>query len=105
MICGSRRDQEEGGGARPTIEPRRDQELGSERWTTFCFSCSSTVALRTLSLRLCSAQLLKQQVVKYANCFALAGSPPDKVRQVGSHSYRVVPGLIGFTFFGLNSHP
>ena len=29
---------------------RREVELGSESWTTFCFSCSSTVVLRTLSL-------------------------------------------------------
>ena len=29
LICGSRRDQEEGGGAGPSREPRRDQEEGS----------------------------------------------------------------------------
>ena len=28
----------------------REMELGSERWTTFCFSCSSAAVLRTLSL-------------------------------------------------------
>ena len=28
IICGSRRDQEEGGGAGPSREPRRDQEQG-----------------------------------------------------------------------------
>ena len=28
IICGSRRDQEEGGGAEPSTEPRRDQEEG-----------------------------------------------------------------------------
>ena len=39
IICGSRRDQEEGGGAGPSREPRRDQEQGGgagrESWTSF----------------------------------------------------------------------
>ena len=35
----------------------REVELGSESWTTFCFNCSSAVALRTLSLWLFSATL------------------------------------------------
>ena len=30
----------------------REVEMGSESWTAFCFSCSSTVVLRTSSLRL-----------------------------------------------------
>ena len=34
----------------------------------------STVAFRTLSLRLCSTQLLKQQSAECPSCFALAGS-------------------------------
>ena len=62
IICRSRRDQEEGGGAGPGLSrragqsfagpgeiKRREVELGSESWTTLCFSCFSTVALRTLS--------------------------------------------------------
>ena len=51
-------------------------ELGSESWTTLCFSCTSTVASRTLSLWLCSAQLLKEQLAKCTSCFPLAGSSP-----------------------------
>ena len=35
-----------------------------------------TVAFRTLSLWLCSAQLLKQQLAEYTSCLALARSPP-----------------------------
>ena len=50
----SRRDQEEGGELDPQQSPgeikSREVELGSESWTTLCFSCSSTVVLRTLSL-------------------------------------------------------
>ena len=53
----------------------RDVELGSESWTTFCFSFSSTAVLRTLSLCHCSAQQLKQQLAEYTSCFALARSP------------------------------
>ena len=37
-------------------------------------SCSSTVASRTLSLWLRSAQLLKQQLAEHTSCLALAGS-------------------------------
>ena len=40
----------------------REVELGSESWTTLCFSCCSTAVLRTLSLWLCSTQQLKQQL-------------------------------------------
>ena len=36
----------------------------------------STATFQTLSLCLCSAQLLKQQLTKYTSCFALVGSPP-----------------------------
>ena len=55
IICGSKRDQEERGLALdPQESPgkikNREMELGSESWTTFCFSFSSTIALRTLSL-------------------------------------------------------
>ena len=46
------------------------------KWFVLLQRCSSTVAIRTLPLWLCSAQLMKQQLVKYASCFALAGSPP-----------------------------
>ena len=62
IICWSRRDQEEGGGAGTGLSrragqsfagpgeiKRREVELGSESWTTLSFSCFSTVALRTLS--------------------------------------------------------
>ena len=45
-LCGSRRDQEEGGGAGSSREPGGDQEHrgGAGSWTTrpFFFSCSST---------------------------------------------------------------
>ena len=41
-------------------------------WTVFLPQVP-TAALRTLSLRLCSAQLLKEQVAEYTSCFALAG--------------------------------
>ena len=34
------------------------------------------LVFRALSLWLCSAQLLKEQVEEYTSCFALAGSPP-----------------------------
>ena len=63
-------------------EPRRDLkravELGSsdERGGA---GLSRRVVFRTLSLRLCSAQLCKEQAEEYASCFALAGSPPDSV--------------------------
>ena len=54
FICGSRRDQEEGGGAGPSREPRRDQEQGGgaglRKLDFFCFSCFSTAVLQTLSL-------------------------------------------------------
>ena len=40
----------------------REVELGSESWTSFCFGCYSTAVLRTLSLCLCSAQQLKEQL-------------------------------------------
>ena len=50
----SRKDQEEGGGAGPSRDPRRDQEQGGgaagfRKMDLFCFSCSSTAVLRTLS--------------------------------------------------------
>ena len=44
-------------------------------WIVLLKSCSPTVPSRTLSLWLCSEQLLKQQLAEYASCFALAGSP------------------------------
>ena len=66
QFCGSRRDQEEGGGAGPSREPRRDQEEGGgaglRKLDFFCFGCFSTAVLRTVSLWLCSAQQLKQQL-------------------------------------------
>ena len=40
----------------------RKVELGCESWTFFASSCSSTAVQRTLSLRLCPARLLKQQL-------------------------------------------
>ena len=53
-ISESRRDQEEGGGAGPPREPRADQEQGDgfglRKLDFFCFSCSSTAVLQTLSL-------------------------------------------------------
>ena len=49
-----------------TREPRRDQERGGgaglRKLDFFCFSCSSTAVLQTLSLWLCSAQQLKLQL-------------------------------------------
>ena len=79
FICGSRRDQEEGGGAGPSREPRKDQEQGGgagpESWTAFYFSCSSTAVLRASSLCFYSEQQLKQQLAENTSCFALAMSP------------------------------
>ena len=51
----------------PSREPRRDQEQGGGAGLrkldlSFCFSCSSTAVLRTLSLWLCSTQQLKQDL-------------------------------------------
>ena len=40
----------------------REVELGCESWTLFASSCYSTAVQRTLSLRLCPAQQLKQQL-------------------------------------------
>ena len=94
-----RRDQEQGRGAGLSRESpgeikSRDGELDSQEraqararagtwswafitgWFVLLQSCSSTAASRTLSLWLYSAQLLKQQLVEYTSCFALAGSPP-----------------------------
>ena len=57
MVSVARRDQEEGGGAGPSIEPRRDQELGSgtglESWTClllrlFLNSSATDIVLVTL---------------------------------------------------------
>ena len=55
FICGSRGYQEEGGGAGPSREPRRDQEQGGGaglRKLDFLFasSCYSKAVQRTLSL-------------------------------------------------------
>ena len=65
-FCGSRWDQEEGGGVGPSGKPKRDLEQGGGAglWKLdfFCFSCYSTAALRTLSLWLCPARQLKQQL-------------------------------------------
>ena len=56
-ICGSRRDQEGGGGAGPSREPRRDQELGGGAGLgkldnlllqLFLNSCSTDIVLVTL---------------------------------------------------------
>ena len=48
------RDQEEGGGAGPSVSPEeimsREMELGCESWTSFASSCSSTAVQRALSL-------------------------------------------------------
>ena len=89
---------------RPGDIKSREMELGSESWTTLCFSCSSTVALRTLSLWLCSTQLLKQQLAKYSSCLALAGSPPPT--QVawhwrGPHLLNTVIPTVADGLFGL----
>ena len=54
FICGSRRDQEEGGGAGPLREPMIDQDQGGgaglRKLDLSCFTSSSTAVLRTLSL-------------------------------------------------------
>ena len=65
-FCWSRRDQEEGGGAGPSREPGRDEQQGGGAglWKLdfFYFRCYSTAVLRTVSLWVCSAQQLKQQL-------------------------------------------
>ena len=40
----------------------REVELDGESWTSFTSSCSSTAVQRTLSITLCQAQQLKQQL-------------------------------------------
>ena len=51
----------------PQVSPEeikgREVELGSESWTSVASSCYSTAVLWTLSLRLCSTQQLKQQLL------------------------------------------
>ena len=50
----------------PQVSPeeikRREVELGCESWTCFASGCSSTAVQRTLSLWLCPARQLKQQL-------------------------------------------
>ena len=50
----------------PQVSPEeimsREVELGCERWTSFASGCSSTAVQRTLSLCLCPARQLKQQL-------------------------------------------
>ena len=75
----------------------REAELGSEICTVLCFSCYSTAVLRTLSLWLCSAQQLKQQLAEYTSCFALARSPLLNIAVV----LAVVHGLFGLLRVGL----
>ena len=89
------RDQEEGGGAGPSREPRRDQEReveldpqessgeikrGRWSWAQKVGQPFASVVPQQLSYvhRLCdcSAQQLKQQLEKYGGYFALARSPP-----------------------------
>ena len=51
MVSVARRDQEEGGGAGPSREPRNwEVELGLRVGLDFCFGRSPTAVLRTLSL-------------------------------------------------------
>ena len=57
----------------------REVELGSHSWMDGLAAelfPSSCLLFRTLSLRLCSVQPLKQQLAKYTGFFALAGSLP-----------------------------
>ena len=58
--------------------------LGSENLTSFCFSCFSTAVLRTLSLWLCSAQQLKQQLI--ADVLAVVHGLLGLLGQRSSHS-------------------
>ena len=60
----------------PRIDLKKDVELGShsELEFIFCFRFQLLV-FQTLSLGLCSAQLLKEQVAEYTSCFALLRSP------------------------------
>ena len=46
----------------PEVIMSTEVELGCESWTSFASSCSSTAVQRTLSLRLCPARQLKQQL-------------------------------------------
>ena len=50
----------------PQVSPEeimsREVELGCESWTSFASGCSSTAVQRTLSLWLCPARQLKQQL-------------------------------------------
>ena len=81
IICGAGRDQEEGGGAWPAREPRRDQEQGGRAglWTEV-EQLFTSVVFQQLPyghcLWFCSAQMLKQQLAKYTSCvWVLARSP------------------------------
>ena len=60
----------------PRVDLKKDVELGSQSELDFifCFRFQFLV-FRTLSLGLCSAQLLKEQVAEYTSCFALPRSP------------------------------
>ena len=53
-------------GLDPQVNPKeimsREVELSCESWTSFASGCSSTAVLRTLSLWLCPAPQLKQQL-------------------------------------------
>ena len=52
----------------------REVELGSHSWTD-CLAAQLFLDSYSLDIRLCSAQLLKQQMAEYTSCFALGGVP------------------------------
>ena len=79
IICGSRRDQEEGGGAGPSREPRRDQEQGggaglrksdNRLFKLFLNSCATDTVSVTL-LRTAA----ETAIAEYTSCYAVARSP------------------------------
>ena len=94
LICGSRRDQEEGGGAGPSREPRRDQELGLESWTSFasvvtqqqCYeNCPCDSALHSSWNSSCIVHyLLRNGEGTLPSHFCCSGDGPRPPRSSGS---------------------
>ena len=82
---------------------QKRSRAGRWRWAqkvrlVFCFSCSSTAVLRTLSLSLCSARQLKRQLSEYACCCTMVRSRRDQeqgggagLRKLDSSFASVVP--------------
>ena len=77
----------------PVVSPAeimsREVELGCESWTFFASSCYSTVVQQTLSLWLCLAQQLKQQLRN--TLVAVQWRQDTVVFRVGVHGQAFTP--------------